>query len=492
MKVNFKLMMACLAMMTVGLVGCTNEEGPGGPGGAGDNGAEGSIALTLVDGNTSVTRGAGSNAQAAVGNEIGIDWTNDLKVVIFENNNAVVNEMVKFEEVTPATTPKTYKSTKTFSLSAGNKYVYILANEAEANIPDPETATSRIAWERSIKDVTITSSAPATPGYLNIAPATTNGFRIGTMWREMVTVLGTSTDVNPEVLGPISVGRAAAKVVLSSVAQQAGTVNGLKGQFTLPRYAVQSVAKKFYMVGQYDGNLLPTNNGVYVTSAVHEKPAIKSDGSGGWVLNDADFMNYADNATELIAVGNVATNFFYVSENTTKKMDSPDGAYNNRQYFGNTTHIQLETKYVPHADEIYDAAQLPDLVLLSGGSSVISSNGGTFYVAIAGDEGLSYIFAQDPSQAKPALYPTDDHRIKYTGGLNYYTFAVSDPNEANDELKNRVLRNHYYDVSVTAINSLGDDSFIRKPEQPLPTTSIVEITVRIADWNKITSPVVIP
>ncbi len=52
-------------------------------------------------------------------------------------------------------------------------------------------------------------------------------------------------------------------------------------------------------------------------------------------------------------------------------------------------------------------------------------------------------------------------------------------------MKNRVLRNHLYTFDITGIQDLGAPSFEVNPADPIVSATTVQITVKVANWDKV-------
>jgi len=76
---------------------------------------------------------------------------------------------------------------------------------------------------------------------------------------------------------------------------------------------------------------------------------------------------------------------------------------------------------------------------------------------------------------------------EYAGGKNYHKFAIFDPNESEDLLRFRVLRNHYYEFTVTNFTKLGSHTSDVNPAEPIPTTTTVDVQVTVKNWDRVSS-----
>lgn len=405
------------------------------------------VELKLVMHNP-ISRAAGDVTEPADDDEKAI--SGDISILVYNSggNLELVHTMVDptvngFEDI--------------IKVKSGLKYFYVMANQdIVATPPGPQALTGRKAFEIQKLSAEI-SAAPD-----EILSITTPYFVMGTLWGSPMSVKsgGTVTDPVPITL---EIGRASAKVKLYEVSK--GTSN-MKGRFEEPNYRLGSVPNIYYHVGQYDDSgtdpkMPPETGHGKVTSAVHDE---------GWgttgnpnVQNDK-FGNY----TEFISVSDLTvkplTNCFYAVENTTAS--DADGL----QYYGNTTYVQLRTTYIPHEDEVVDMVTLEKTAMPEGQK--------TFYVVTIGN--IDYIV--------PEIKYREDYDGTpkvYENGWNYHKFPIRDTSEDDPERVHAVLRNHYYEVKVTAIRNLGEPTDYVDPSEPITEDTIIKVEIDILDWSKI-------
>jgi hypothetical protein len=354
--------------------------------------------------------------------------------------------------------------TESFSLSAGTKYIYVFFNDAARADIVVGTGKTRTQFEQNAYDVSFNSSS--LPDI-----AENNSFALGTLYGEAKVVEGGGTVASPKTLA-LSVGRAVAKVNLKAVSDVAG--GEMLGNFENPTYRIGSMAKKVFTVGQFTlasdapaGTMPPAAGGKWTAfSAVHNEPPV----TGANAYNSAAFLDYA-------ALWRSPNDVFYVTENTTAE----DGS--GYLYFGNTSYVQVRTKYVPDPAEVRDPEDLSQTV-------TIPSNGD--FWTVAQRNGTRLIVGVDPATiATGDLDPEIDQTkayYKYATGLNYHKFAIrdSDPTLGSSTQMYCVLRNTYYEYTVTDFTTLGSYTDIVDPTEPVPTKTELKLTVTVKPWAKIT------
>lgn len=390
-----------------------------------------------------ITRAAGGNWEGAEDAEKAIP--DGLSILVFNSKNTL-------EDTHDITGPITDGQEETIKVKTGLKYFYVVANQDFVTTPPGlMKITSRKGFETQLLAATI-SAVPS-----EILSITTPDFVIGTLWGKPVTV----SKQDPPMELPLDIGRAAAKVKLHNVVK--GTNSNMAGDFEDPYYRLGSVPNIYYHVGQYDDSganpiMPPLANHGSVTSAVHNE---------GWGttgtpnMQNNKFGNYSG-FVSVTALASPLTDCFYAVENTTA-LDN-----GGLQYYGNTTYVQLRTKYVPHEDEVVDINTLEKTAL----------TGETFYVVTINNR--DYIV---PDLA--GKDPEDVNARMYEDGLNYHKFPIKDVSETDPERMHAVLRNHYYEIDVRSIKNLGEPSGEVDPSEPIAETVDVDVTINILDWSKI-------
>lgn len=474
MKKRVQLFMVT-AIIAAGFVGCSNEEvaGPNvGP--EIKEGGETFSSLVVKD----ATPGTyGTTETEAPGPTEGLINASNLTAFVFEGDNGAPANVSyvspAIEMVFTGTGP--YVSDP-FKISTGEKYFYVLADQNGAPL-GLEQKSSRGAYERQ------TVSAGFEVSIENVAGSTTvqrvkplpknlaepEEFLMGTLWGGKKTAV---TDVKPEHSDPLritglSIGRLAAKVNLTSVTD--GGKFTLGGQFNKngnATYRLCSVPDAMFLVGQWDGTDEPGTNAAspLVKSLYHDEPY----GTGHGVQNDK-FKNYQwDGAYALNAP-------YYTVENTSAKQADPVIVGSTaKQYYGNTTYIQLKIHYTPDPTSVHKADGTP------GGSIDVD---GTFWVYYV--HGEPWIFGTSASESIPGI--DKDSGVEYKEGFMYYAFPIRDNSEKDDPVKrNAVLRNHSYSVKVTEIKRFGAGEPAEvTPETPIEEDTWVTLEVSVLPWSKI-------
>jgi hypothetical protein len=456
MKTKFKILFV-LAMLGIVAVSCKQE--PNDPS-SNNNGIKESIRLSISS-NAPKARGS-QGEENATAEEVKINGATGLKVYVFNEDGTL--DYASAGVLTLTETGTNVFTSEAFDVTAGNKYFFVFANDPASGgkITAPTAATP---MEDFVTQAVTTSGAG---GALDIAAD--NNFLLGTLWQEVKLAPAGGTNTTPKTVN-LTVGRLAAKLNLKAINYTTTNAN-LGGAFSDGQYRIGTLPYKIHTVGVHEGFVIPAgNNEVMVTSFVHNSPAVV-----GSAFNFTDFIQYSAFKS--------ADNAFYTTENTTAR-----DAVTGQLHFGNTTYIQLETVYTPAPNEVFNPETLtPDAL-----------GGTTFWTVMtapnpATAEGIAIgsnkrIIITDPTTAilHPDLNPATLQ--EYTDGKNYHKFAIFDPNENDDVKKFRVLRNHYYEFNVTGISDLGSYTSDVDPEEPIPTTTTVEIEVSVQNWDKVSGDI---
>lgn len=348
-----------------------------------------------------------------------------------------------------------------FEIETGDKSFFVFANNSSNGIALP-TGGTKLEFMKQILNET---SNPLNLGL------TGNGskFLLGTLWDEIKNVPAGGTKSAPKSLS-LSIGRVVSKIVLQEV-KYSDKASNLLGVFSDARFRLGTIAKKVNAVGYHIGNSLPNAaTGILVESAVHNATPWTLGSNNDYF--DFNLTDWDDTNAPAKGVGG----FYYATENTSA-LDDTD-----QQYYGSVTFVQLQTKYTPGTDEIRDASNLSQTGIAEAGT-------GSFWKANLISDSSKSVLISDPTNI---TLDTDINRttiVKYEGGINYHKFPVFDKSESSDICKNRVLRNHYYEFTVSKFNSLGDYTDFVNPDEPVVTTSTVNVEVTVLPWDKVSSSV---
>lgn len=255
---------------------------------------------------------------------------------------------------------------------------------------------------------------------------------------------------------PISVSRGAAKVQMRYKDGDVIVNGSLKGTFTDPKYLLAQTNTKMFLPREgYE--LTPKG-------ATAEQTAATPAGSTYSHLAAIP----ADMTGAKIATGdwdNTFANSCYTAENVNEKPVS-----------GNTTFVLVQLKYTPATSEI------------TGGALV----DGTFYAACdKTTHRCTTIYATKDACDAAVVLGTNLETKTYTGGLVYYRVNLRDITKTTLQEKYCVLRNSYYKVNITQINSLGGDKttdpdvIAPSGTNPLETDSYISAEITVEPWNAI-------
>jgi len=442
-----KIFYAMLMLPLLAFWGCSDESGND-PIIKSERGEETQITLSLATGkkDTRAYPQTKADTQTPETAEAVIDGT--VRIYVYDNAGQLEYYDENLELVDTGT-PNLKESKNRIKITTGDKYFYVFANPTAGNM---KATSTRKEFERQIQTATFLSGTNDLPSF-----AETNFF-MGTLWSPNAVTVAKNQGDNKNIVS-LEIGRLVAKVKLWKV--EKGSKSVREGVFDEEKYRIGSVATDMYLVGQFTGTMPP---GAYttVTSAVHSEPAVISGSQNPKFVNYPEFVN----VTPLPTGTENMTNHFYVTENTTA-LDQMD-----QQYYGNTTYLQIETHYHPAANEIWK----PDLSEKLGGSA---AHDGTFYTIVK--DGNLYITIQTPT-----VTPDDPKLLKeYTGGLNYHLLPIRDNSQTDDVNLNSVLRNSYYEINISDIRDLGDNTKTVDPNLPIPSKTLIDAQIKVVDWSKI-------
>jgi hypothetical protein len=477
------------AALTMGLASCSKDDTSGDGNGDGNN----------VDGNSVISfaistevpgllsRNATADTEPADAEELNVTG-NTLKYVIFSASGGIVEAFGEMplaagtgDEAGKWVTPIQDAAT----IPAGQHYFYVFLNDDPLSSTTdkisslPAVGTRFDDWVKDNSTFEIPVTYDATTGLPDIAEP--NKFLMGTLWKEAKTAPAGGSEAEPELID-LTVGRLSSKIVLTSVAK--GATSEMAGDFEFQGYRLGTLSKRIYPAGRMSPTdvtgaastaLNPFTKNQLVISAVHTAPYILDETEPeDEEFNSADFERYAGGET---FTGKALNEAFYAAENTTSRQDLTLNSVtvaDDALFYGNTTYIQIETVYRPTDDEVHGVE----------GDEILEApqtlpTDGTFYTAYQGLERL--IFNSFPA----TIEGLTDIR-EYVGGKNYHKFAVQDQLEEEGTAKYRVLRNHYYDFRVTAIEDLGDNVSKVDPTEPVEEETFVRLAVTVGKWDKVT------
>lgn len=335
------------------------------------------------------------------------------------------------------------KGTTTLQTTTGPKEIYAVANPKSDMIL--AVGKSLTEFKALAVKAETTSSTPDD----NIA-ATGAFVMIG----KTNTTLTEQTDVqaknNPVA---ITVSRGAAKVQLQ---YNSATVThpSLQGTFSGPKYLVAQMNTKMFLP-RMGYELTPTGSVTSGGTYTHltTVPADMTDAK--------DAVNPWDNTF---------ANSFYSAENV-----------NETPVTGNSTFALVQLKYAPVEAEI-------------AGSNKTVAGDGTFYVLWNKTTKTGTIYADETEVNNAQAQDATNLEVKtYTTGLCYYRVNLRDITQTVLTQKYCVLRNHYYKINITQINSLGGNTTTdpdivvpTDPDTPLETETFISADITVEAWNAIT------
>ncbi|MDR2911799.1 MAG: Mfa1 family fimbria major subunit [Alistipes sp.] len=471
MKFKFLFAAAALGLLATG---CNKENTTPIDGGDGEKSV---VTLTVSNAVEGAATRAASGEQTATTAESNVNVASGLKVFVFNEDGSPDGTNPRSLTLTGSASPYT---SSTFEVNAGKKFFFVFANAAASTIPTAAISNMEVFMKQTIATASVDPS-------LEIAQA--NNFLLGTLWAQKAIAPAGGTATTPATV-PLTIGRLASKVTLSSIVYTKAVSSPLAGSFSNGSYRMGSLAKRVNVAGVHEnfrneetGATLPigsatTNKGVTVYSAVHTASPYLNPANPQVDLtyNNTDFSKYSAGNDATFTGRLPLTSFFYVTENTT--------ALAPVQYWGNTTYIQVETVYTPVASELWkdNAGTLEAFAGSLSGNTFWTATVKADYAADPTLRGKRLLFGEQPSASSTIVENVET----YTGGKNYHKFAVQDQDETTSIAKNRVLRNHYYDFKVTSFNDLGTPTPEVDPGEPIPDKTSVNIEVTVKGWDKVT------
>lgn len=257
----------------------------------------------------------------------------------------------------------------------------------------------------------------------------------------------------------ITVARGAAKVQMQYNSATVTINANLMGTFSEPKYLVAQMNTKMFLPRQ-DYELTPVG-------ATADQADTTPDGTYDHLTTvPADMANAKDAAT---AWDYQFTNSFYTAENV-----------NEAPVTGNTTFALVQLKYVPDESEIQ-------------GKNKVLGGDGTFYLLWNKTAKTGTIYADQGEANTAQAQESSNLEVKtYTGGRCYYRVNLRDIAKTTLQQKYCVLRNHFYKINITQINSLGGSSTTdpdvvvpTEPTTPLEKSTYISADITIEAWNAI-------
>lgn len=339
------------------------------------------------------------------------------------------------------------QGTTTLTTTTGPKVIYAVAN------PKMDMTLNVGQTLDEFKALAVKAGTTSTTADENIA-----GENVFTMIGSVETTLTEQTEAQAKSnLISITVSRGAAKVQLQYDATKVTQNQNLKGVFSDPKYLVAQMNTKMFLPRK-DYELTP--NGVDAGQA----DTTPDDGTFDHLTAvPADMTNAKDAVNPW---DHTFAKSFYTAENVNEVPST-----------GNTTFALVQLKYTPDNTEI------------QGNNKTLTA--GTFYV-LRKTDGTNLIYA-DNTEVEAAQQSAAGSTVKtYTGGLCYYRVNLRDITKTALQEKYCVLRNNYYKINITQINSLGGNSTTdpevivpTDPDTPLETETHISANILIAPWNPI-------
>ena len=191
-----------------------------------------------------------------------------------------------------------------------------------------------------------------------------------------------------------------------------------------------------------------------------------TDGNSAWVAALSKAQSFTDVALQM-------SNFAYTSENI-----------NQTPKEGNVTFAVIKVKLNPTKFTSNDGTQVGETFY------AVVNNGGLGADHLNVSEIKSYygIYKDETTANTAKAEAGNDYAvIKYTDGYAYYRLNLRDKAIKNNIINRyAVKRNHYFKITVDAINNPGvnkaEDLFPNKPDTPVEEEANIDATIEVLDW----------
>lgn len=454
-----KFMYLAMAVLTAAMfTGCVNEidevDGPGN-----EEGKETYFSLKIFAPTGSATTRGATEDEGGTPVENYLVPAN-LKMYVFNTAGTFESQFTNSDFDFQDAGNGVWKAQNAVKMMSGDKFVYIF-NDPKGLVTPPVNLSNRVAFEKQEIPVGITGNNPE--NLTDSIDQTTGEFFMGTLWGKKINIASGHTKDNPGTLST-DIGRVGAKINLRSIKKGVST---LKGDFSEATYRLRTVPNTINLVGQWTNpgtGKVPGEinaHGIRVFSWAHDFFYNADDDEN----ITGKYEDYAwDTEHDLTVDGNANYKPFYTVENTNKIAKA-----------GTSTYIQIRIKYTPHKEEVYTDGG----VLIPDASTVPA----TYYTYEV--NGTRKIFDKENPLDVPGIDLTSG--LKYTDGIMYYLIYIRDKMEedTDEELYYRVLRNHFYDITVSNITQLGrTDEKVDPWEEPEKPT-YMNVEINILKWSKV-------
>ncbi|MCD8270877.1 MAG: Mfa1 family fimbria major subunit [Parabacteroides sp.] len=214
-----------------------------------------------------------------------------------------------------------------------------------------------------------------------------------------------------------------------------------------------------------DPNYTPAN-----TSGIGDQPSYYQDFVNEFRASTSDPIN----VSAYLPVNTAATavesrNVKYAPENTSEN-----------HYRGESTFASVRAKFTPEKFASYDGANLTE--------TENTANAQPALIYLVTTEGGEHYYFTDQTEANDYASSLTNATLytPYRDCYCYYTVFL------NKGGSNDVLRNDYYAVSITAINSIGyPDPEVVEPGRPISKDTQITVNVTVQNWNLVNDPQVL-
>ena len=233
--------------------------------------------------------------------------------------------------------------------------------------------------------------------------------------------------------------------------KQSATLSVANATVSNLQFGIAAKARKSYLLGQ-------TNTALYTLPGT---PA-----ANYWTDNFSGRTGLSYVAVNANTTAATAANAWFALEHTPATFVE-----------GNTTKIVIKATFVPKN-------------LITGYASGVlteatnNTAAGDFYVHKASQKAFNATAyaAAIADATNAATYGADKFSAKYAGGTSYYQVNI----KAGQGGAKGVIRNNYYELTITGITGFGDpteDGGITDPTTVVPEDSNIAVTLKVSDWE---------
>lgn len=408
-----------------------------------------------------------------------LDFEKDLqggvRIFVFDKNGVLeADQTFTEQQLTDDPTSAGHKKTAVIATKTGLKTIYAIANPGLLGAND---LPKNLGDFKNYKFTAVTQGAPGEKPEVKVAEV--NKFFMTGFKEETLTKSDKTNPVNVK----INVTRLAAKAALAlkDGANQTGV------NFKPVKTAVTASDAKFQLVQMNKESKIYVAEGEFSPMGSKAEQATAKHRTGvltyaHLTTQDWQRSTIVDAWTNALATSDFTTattkeKFAYTSENIN---ESPE--------VGNVTFAMIQMKLKPtkfsSEEGTFDTATGTFFAVVQyAGAGTTKADQIIAYHGIYKDEAT----ANKAKQNLTAAGTTNCEIIKYENGISYYRLNLRDKAIENNIINRyAVKRNHYFKITVDAINNPGvnkaEDLFPNTPVTPVEEDAFIDATIEVDDW----------